>query len=164
MHYGGFTGSMNGKITIMPLQTGVQLKSFKTDEEILSPNDILGVKRMYECKIMSTTKLVTKPVTVPVTKPVTVPVTKPVTKPGRPVRRFKFTLINDLKTFVRLFYVNSSGKQVYVRSLSPGRRVTEYSLRSIKWKVKIRRQKNKKFKTGKRKFKESGKSYLISEI
>lgn len=182
MHYHEYSFSNNGQKTIVPLQTGVQLvPSYrKIDADILTNTDVLAIKKLYQCSILPTaqpvTVPVTEPVTKPVTKPVTGPVTKPVTKPvTEPVTKpvilptispqlFSFILTNDINSSVRLYWVNYSGRLVYYKKISPGRSYRQYTYVGHKWKLRIRRQANKKFVIGKGNFKKSGQRFYVSKL
>ena len=186
MHYNEYAFSNNGQKTIVPLQAGITLvPAFrKTDEQILTATDVLGIKRLYQCNIMPTTNPISKPVTNPVTKPVTSPLTKPFTKPvtdpvTKPVTKpvtnpvtlptirpqlFSFILTNDLGKYVRMYWVSYSGRLVYYGTLYPGRSYRQYTYVGHKWKLKIHRQKNKKFEIGKDQFTKSNQRYFISKI
>ena len=66
MHYYEYAFSKNEQKTIVPLKTGVlELVPVygKNDKQILTATDVLGIKRLYDYDIASTTKFVKNPVT-----------------------------------------------------------------------------------------------------
>ena len=149
MQYNSKAFSTNGRMTIVPKDRNVKLihNSLKTDKNIMTTLDVNAVKALYECD--SGNGRTDKPIKVTTKKPSS--------------SSYQFTMENDLKSKVKVYWVNSRGQYVLYKTLYPGYKYVQNTYKRHKWAV-YTTTRVKRFVIGTGKFKNNNVRIKVSQL
>lgn len=117
MQYNEYAFSINGQKTIIPKNGETLIAVYdKTDEQILTASDILGIRNLYQCR--GTSESTARP---------------PVTPSGS---EYYLNLFNDLTTPTELFWIKSNGEEVLYNTIKSGDKYTQVTFIGHKWIIK----------------------------